>query len=89
MASAQPLMFTAALARTSLTYTSLAALTRTVRAAHGPAEGGVRPALEPAQREFGLLLRPRFDEAEAGDVGKLSSTSSSPQHAAVERASGA
>ena len=41
--------------------------------AHEPAEGGVRPALDPAQREAGLLLRPRFDEAEAGDVGELSS----------------
>ena len=65
-------MFTAALARTSL-----AALTRTVRAvlrrptheAHDPAEGGVRPALDPAQREDGLLLHPRFDEEEAGDAG--------------------
>ena len=31
------------------------------------------PALEPARREAGLLLRPRFDEAEAGEVGELSS----------------
>eukprot|EP00966_Prymnesium_polylepis_P097686 2262494-Prymnesium_polylepis.1 len=26
--------------------------------AHGPAEGGVRPALDPAQREDGLLSSP-------------------------------
>ena len=37
--------------------------------AHEPAEGGVRPELDPAQREDGLLLRPRFDEEEAGDAG--------------------
>ena len=36
--------------------------------AHDPAEGGVRPALDPAQREDGLL-RPRLDEEEAGDAG--------------------
>mgnify|MGYP006888796946 CR=1 FL=1 len=36
-------------------------------------EGGVRPALDPAQREAGLWLRPRFDEAEAEDVGELNS----------------
>ena len=32
--------------------------------AHEPGEGGVRPALAPAEREGGLLLRPRFDEAQ-------------------------
>jgi hypothetical protein len=37
--------------------------------AHEPAEGGVRPALDPAQREDGLLLRPHFEEEEAGDAG--------------------
>ena len=48
--------------------------------AHDPAEGGVRPALEPAQREDGLLLLPRFDEEEAGDVGADKSIRFSTAH---------
>ena len=40
---------------------------------HELLEAGVWPALEPARRDAGLLLRPRFDEADAGDVGEHNS----------------
>jgi hypothetical protein len=50
----------------------------------------VRFALDPAQREDGLLLRPRFDEEKAGDAGADKSIRISTAHIIVdERAVGA
>ena len=53
--------------------------------AHEPGEGGVRPALDPAEREGGLSLRSRFDEAEREGSGVAHASSIESTETRVEK----
>ena len=53
--------------------------------AHEPGEGGVWPASDPAEREEGLLLRPRFDEEEREGSGVAHASSIESTETRVEK----